>query len=39
MGTAFPGRQTVGRKEETFIMRNQEDRWSFMPYRVKKLEN
>jgi hypothetical protein len=30
-GTAFPGRQTVGRKEEAFIMRNQEEWWSFMP--------
>jgi hypothetical protein len=24
-GTAFPGRQIVGRKEEAFIMMNQED--------------
>jgi hypothetical protein len=38
-GTAFPGRQTVGRKEEAFIMSNQEDRWSFIPEKLKKLEN
>jgi hypothetical protein len=30
-GTAFPGRHTVGRKEEAFFMRNQEEMWSFMP--------
>jgi hypothetical protein len=35
-GTAFQGRQTVGRKEEAFIMRAQ---WSFMPLKLKKLEN
>jgi hypothetical protein len=33
-GTGFPGRQTVGRKEEAFIMRNKEDRWYFMPKKV-----
>ena len=38
-GTAFPGRQTVGRKEEAIIMRNQEDRRSFTPSKVKKWEN
>jgi hypothetical protein len=37
-GTVFPGRQPVGRKEEAFIIRNQ-DSWSFIPKKVNKLEN